>query len=60
MHPSREVLIALASETLAHNERTVVVNHVAQCATCRDFLALITPEEGPPSPVAVAKARKAS
>ncbi len=58
MHPTREMLSALASDTLAPEERTVVLAHVAQCGSCREFLTLIAPEEGPPAPLVRSTAKK--
>jgi anti-sigma factor ChrR (cupin superfamily) len=58
MHPSREVLSALASGELAAKDRADVLVHVAQCDSCREFLALIAPEEGPPTAVARTTTRK--
>lgn len=58
MHPSREVLSALASEKLAGGDRAVVLTHVAQCDSCRESLALIAPEEGPPTPTARTTTKK--
>jgi hypothetical protein len=58
MHPSKEVLSALASENLVAEDRAVVLIHVTQCSSCREFLALIAPEEGPPTPVARTTTKK--
>ncbi len=58
MHPSREQLTAFAGDELTRNERAAVQSHMAECSSCRDFLALITPEEGPPPPAVVTTAKK--
>lgn len=58
-HPSREQLKAFAADSLSPIDREHMCGHIGPCAECREFLALITPEEGPPPAVARLK-RKAA
>ena len=39
-HPDPDLLTAFAEQTLPERERTLLVNHLARCADCRDVLAL--------------------
>jgi hypothetical protein len=48
------VLDEFVAETLSESDRAVVVAHIGVCGECRGILALLTPEEGPPSPRALA------
>ncbi len=57
MHPSQRTLIAFASEQLSGDEHAGVLLHVAQCGSCRELLALIFPDEGPP-PIQVVRPGK--
>jgi len=44
-HPDANLLAAFVEKTLSENERTQVVNHLAQCAECREVAALSLPRE---------------
>jgi hypothetical protein len=42
-HPEADVLAAFAENTLLQRERATVIAHLADCADCREFLALAFP-----------------
>jgi len=44
-HPDANLLAAFVEKTLSEKERTQVLNHLAQCAECRELAALTLPEE---------------
>lgn len=44
-HPDANFLAAFVEKTLTERERTQVLNHLAQCAECRDLAALSLPGE---------------
>jgi len=44
-HPDANLLAAFAERTLTVRERKEVLNHLAQCAECRDLLTLALPRE---------------
>ena len=44
-HPDANLLATFAERTLTERERKEVLNHLAQCAECRDVLALALPRE---------------
>jgi hypothetical protein len=44
-HPDANILAAFAEKTLTERERTQVLNHLAQCAECREVAALSLPGE---------------
>jgi hypothetical protein len=44
-HPDANFLAAFAEKTLTERERTQVLNHLAQCAECRELAALSLPGE---------------
>lgn len=54
-HPDSGRLSAFAAEELAEQERTNVLEHLAECGQCRALFALITPEEGPPASVVLSR-----
>jgi hypothetical protein len=57
-HPDANLLVALVEKTLTEKERTQVMNHLVQCAECREVAALIAPAEvtqAEPHPVAEAR-----
>jgi hypothetical protein len=58
-HPDANLLAAFAEKSLAEQERTQVLNHLSQCAECREVAALTAPAEtGVPQPnVTVARRR---
>jgi hypothetical protein len=60
MCPGREVLSSLACDNLAENERAAVLAHVSQCGHCRELLAVIAPDEGPPTKALLLKPKKAA
>jgi hypothetical protein len=43
-HPDPNLLTALVEKSLAERERVQVLEHIAQCANCRDIVALSLPE----------------
>lgn len=47
-HPSPDQLRSFAAEGLLQHERAAVREHLSGCAECRAFLAIVSPEEGPP------------
>jgi hypothetical protein len=46
-HPDANLLAAFAEQTLLDRERAAVSAHLAQCAECRDSLALASPAQEP-------------
>jgi hypothetical protein len=42
-HPDADLLTALAEQSLPPNERTQLMEHLAQCAECREVVALSLP-----------------
>src|SRR5208283_114432 len=57
-HPDANLLAALVEKTLTEKERTQALNHLVQCAECREVAALIAPTEvtqTEPHPVAEAR-----
>ena len=44
-HPDANFLAAFVEKTLTERERTQVLNHLAQCAECRELTALTLPRE---------------
>ena len=46
-HPDADSLTAFAEQTLPERERTVVLEHLAGCAECRDIVALALPATEP-------------
>ena len=48
LHPEPDMLAAFSERTLPEAEREQVLAHLAACDRCREVLALIAPEEGPP------------
>jgi hypothetical protein len=44
-HPEADVLAAFAENTLLPRERATVIAHLADCADCREFLALAFPAD---------------
>jgi hypothetical protein len=58
MHPRKEELRPAAADSLARDDRAVVLTYVAECGPCREFLALITLEEGPPAQAMVMTTKK--
>jgi Putative zinc-finger len=41
-HPDANLLAAFTENSLTNQERTAVLAHLAQCADCRDYIALAT------------------
>ena len=57
-HPDANFLAAFVEKTLTKRERTQVLNHLAQCAECRELAALTLPGEvGVAQPVSLAARR---
>jgi Photosynthesis system II assembly factor YCF48/Putative zinc-finger len=54
-HLDADLLTAFAEQTLTRRERDTVLAHLADCADCRDIIALSVPEQArtipPPEPV---------
>ncbi|MGH9543828.1 MAG: YCF48-related protein [Terriglobales bacterium] len=51
VHPDPDLLTAFAEQSLKSRERAQVLQHLAECADCRDVLSLAMPEiESAPSP----------
>lgn len=48
LHPEPDMLAAFSERALPQAEREQVLSHLAACDHCREVLALIAPEEGPP------------
>lgn len=42
-HPDADLLTAFAEQSLTESERKAVLEHIAQCADCRDVIALALP-----------------
>jgi hypothetical protein len=57
-HPEADVLAAFAENTLLKRERATVIAHLADCADCRESLALAFPADAEES-AALPKARAA-
>ena len=52
IHPDPDLLAAFVEKSLNDRERSQVLEHLAECADCRDVMALATPETvSPPSAV---------
>ena len=52
VHPDPDLLAAFVEKSLTDRERSQVLQHLADCADCRDVMALAMPEIIlPPSPV---------
>jgi len=49
-HPDLDLLTAFVEKSLAKSERSVVMGHLAQCAECREVVALSIPETLATSP----------
>src|SRR5689334_15810920 len=47
-HPEPDVLAAFSERMLPEAERESILAHLAACDRCREVLALISPDEGPP------------
>src|SRR5208337_1322765 len=45
LHPDANLLAAFVEKTLTEKERAQVLSHLAQCAECRELVALILPAE---------------
>ena len=58
-HPEPDVLAAFSERTLPEAERETVLAHLSACDRCREVLALIAPEEGPPRVAASAIVERA-
>ncbi len=54
-HPDPDVLTAFLERSLPEHERVDVVGHLANCAACRDIIALAQPELEATLPVFVGK-----
>jgi Photosynthesis system II assembly factor YCF48 len=51
VHPDPDLLAGFAEKSLSDRERAHVLQHLAECADCRDVIALAMPEiESAPSP----------
>ena len=50
VHPDPDLLTAFAEKSLTERERTQVLQHLGQCADCRQIVALAMPEMLEPSP----------
>lgn len=48
LHPEPDMLAAFSERALPQAEREEILTHLAACDRCREVLALIAPEEGPP------------
>ena len=58
-HPDANLLSAFAEKALTESERTQVLNHLSQCADCREVAALSLPAEAElPEPTRVAAWRR--
>ena len=44
-HPDANLLAAFVEKTLTEKERTQVLNHLSQCADCREVAAFTLPAE---------------
>jgi Photosynthesis system II assembly factor YCF48 len=53
VHPDADLLAAFAEKSLNDRERSLVLQHLGECADCRDVVSLAMPEiESTPSPIA--------
>src|SRR5713226_900561 len=51
VHPNPDLLAGFAEKSLTDRERVLVLQHLAECADCRDVVSLAMPEiELAPSP----------
>lgn len=57
-HPDANLLAALVEKTLTERERTQVLNHLAQCADCREIAAFALPAEDAVAELARVAARR--
>jgi hypothetical protein len=57
VHPEPDLLAAFAEKALGGRERMQVLEHLAQCADCREVVSLATPELEPASAVSAGPAR---
>jgi hypothetical protein len=48
-HPDANLLAAFVERSLTERERGQVLNHLAQCAVCRELVELISPAEAAPA-----------
>jgi hypothetical protein len=51
VHPDPDLLTAFAEKSLTERERVQVLQHLGQCADCRQVVALAMPEVVAPSPI---------
>ena len=51
VHPDPDLLTAFAEKSLTERERTQVLQHLGQCADCRQVVGLAMPETVEPSPI---------
>ncbi len=51
VHPDPDLLTAFAEKSLNDRERAQVLQHLAQCADCRNVVSLAMPEMWAPSPI---------
>ena len=49
IHPDPDLLAAFAEKSLNDRERSQVLQHLVECADCREVLSLAMPEIAPPS-----------
>lgn len=47
VHPDPDLLTAFAEKALPERERTQLLQHLAECADCRDVISLAVPQEEP-------------
>jgi hypothetical protein len=58
-HPDANLLAAFVEKTLTEKERAQVLNHLSQCADCREVAALSMPPEAPlPQPIRMPAGRR--
>jgi hypothetical protein len=58
-HPDANLLAAFAEKTLSERERTQLLNHLAECAECREIAAFALPEEaGEPELISATAGRR--
>src|SRR5712692_3430949 len=57
VHPEPDLLAAFAEKSLGGSERLQVLEHLAQCADCREVVSLAMPELEPASTVSAGPAR---
>lgn len=55
----RQLLLAFAADALDSRDRAQMLGHLTRCRECREALALMTPDEGPPPPAAVSPKKAA-